>query len=158
MTITDNLAQCAVTWEDPTSDHTHACAGVAFPDHGGNHHLCRACGWVYPDDTYERNFITHDKTPGGADVTFKMIEDESGGIYWGYGHRDGPEFIEEINRWLLHCGAIDHLELVPVTTSIKHLWAKYENEGDEHFVLVKDHGSDALKKVAGVFPVTRLWL
>lgn len=106
--------------------------------------------------TYEHHFVTNDGP------IFQMIEDERGDIFWGYGHRDAKEFTDEVNRWLIHVNAITVPDdLIPLNTPVQHLWAKYENEdpdSSEHFVLVKDHGSDALKNAADVFPVTRLWL
>lgn len=110
-------------------------------------------------DTYEHHFITHDKAPtpaGDIDVTFNLIEDERGDIYWGYGHVAQSDFVVEVNRWLEHVGC-DGGE-IPDTTPVDHLWAKYENDGDERFELVKDYGSEVLKKAADVFPVTRLWI
>lgn len=99
--------------------------------------------------TYEHHFITNDGP------IFNMIEDESGDIFWGYGHREGPEFIAEVNRWLVHTNAVSTVpdDLVPTSTRVDHLWATLENPGDECFALVEDpdEGDD-------VFPVTRLWL
>ncbi|GAS92670.1 hypothetical protein [Mycolicibacterium brisbanense] len=96
--------------------------------------------------TYERYFITQD-----GDETFKMIEDESGGIFWGYGHRDRAEFVSEVNRWLIHVGA-DPKWILPVDdTSVEHLLVTPEDPECERFRLVPiDSGA------AVVFPVTRL--
>ena len=104
--------------------------------------------------TYERHFITHD---GGK--TFKMVEDECGDVFWGYGHREGPEFIEEVNRWLIYGCYVTHPDdLIALNERVEYLWAKYDDEYCEHFTVVRDYGSDVLKKAADVFPVTRLLL
>jgi len=100
-------------------------------------------------ETYEHYFITH-----SGDLTFKMIEDEWGDIWWGYGHRESREFIEEVNRWLIaECGVTDPDDLFALNTRVEHLWARYDDldRVGEHFTLV-DHPDPE----AGVFPVTRL--
>lgn len=97
-------------------------------------------------DTYEHHFITND-----GDI-FNLIEDESGGVYWGYGHIPAAEFIAEVNRWLLHCGC-DPNEPAPESTPVDHLWAKYDNDDDERFLLVKNPAPED-----DAFPVTRSWL
>jgi hypothetical protein len=104
--------------------------------------------------TYEHHFVTDDGP------IFQMIEDERGDIFWGYGHREGPEFIDEVNHWLIHVNAAMVPEdLIPLTQHVDHLWAKYDVEspdGSDHFKLVEDFGNDLLKKHADIFPVTRL--
>lgn len=98
----------------------------------------------------EDSFITRD-----IDKTFNMIEDESGDLFWGYGHRDGPEFIEEVNRWLIHaCGATVPDDLFPSSERVEHLWAKFDDQYREHFTLVEPTCTEA---DAHIFAVTRLW-
>lgn len=95
--------------------------------------------------TIEDRFVTQD-----IDKTFNMIEDENGEVFWGYGHRDGPEFIEEVNRWLIHaCGVIDPDDLFASSQQVEHLWARFND--DERFDLVDPIGTGP-----DVFQVTRL--
>jgi len=104
--------------------------------------------------TIEDRFVTR-----LADKTLNMIEDESGDIFWGYGHREGPEFIEEVNRWLIHeCGVTVPDDLFALSQPVEHLWAQMDDEHGERFTLVNDYGNDTLKQAAGVFPVTRLMI
>jgi hypothetical protein len=94
-----------------------------------------------------------------GDMTLNMIEDERGDIFWGYGHREGPEFIDEVNRYLIHeCGVTVPDDLFAASTPVEHLWAKFDADDEylEHFTLVNDYGNDTLKRAADVFPVTRL--
>ena len=110
--------------------------------------------------TYEHHFVTVDKesTPSGdVDRQFYLIGDENGDTWWGYGHVDPGDFIAEVNRWLKHCGLSGPDYEIGYGHRVDHLWARYENDDEERFVLVKDHGNDVLEKHADVFPVTRLW-
>ncbi len=98
------------------------------------------------EPTYEHHFVTNDGQ------TFNMIEDEWGDTFWGYGHRDGPEFIGEVNRWLIHVNAVVPDDLIPLNERVEHRWAVLDKPDDEHFTLVPaDSDPD-------VFPVTRLCL
>lgn len=101
--------------------------------------------------TYEHHFVTNDGP------IFNMIEDESGDVFWGYGHRDADEFTGEVNRWLIHVNAATVPDdLIRVGTPVEHLWAKYECEdpdGSDRFALTRElheHDDDE------IFPVTRL--
>lgn len=103
--------------------------------------------------TYEHYFITLDKavssTGRDLDVRFNLIEDESGDIFWGYGHQEADEFTAEINRWWEHTGAVTAPEdLIQVGTPVEHLWA---HSYDDEFRLCDKDADDA-------FPVTRLAL
>lgn len=96
--------------------------------------------------TREDNFITRD-----IGATFNMIEDESGDMFWGYGHRAGYEFIEEINRWLIHINAATVPDdLIPLNHRIDHFWASFDEPDGERFKLVPACDDP------NVFPVTRL--
>lgn len=99
--------------------------------------------------TYEHHFITND-----GDV-FKMIQDESGDTFWGYGHREAAEFIDEINRWMIYTGDVtDPDDLFhPETNQVDHMLA-YNHDG-ERFAIV-DPASSFIPEDA--FPVTRLWI
>jgi hypothetical protein len=97
--------------------------------------------------------IEHDDL--GQIVSFDVIEDEDGERFWGHGHVDPEEFIAEVNKWLVHVGAITSPDdfLYASTHKVEHLWAKMTTE--ERFELTKDlHEEDD----DGVFPVTRLML
>lgn len=100
--------------------------------------------------TYEHHFITNDGP------IFNMIEDESGEIYWGYGHRDPGEFVAEVMRWLQHVGAgPEPGEPHPsglMEHGVEHLWASLEDPYGERFKLVPACNDPE------VFPVTRLML
>lgn len=105
----------------------------------------------------EKLFMTYDKmsTPtGDIDVTFDLIEDESGDTWWGYGHVDPERFIAELNRWLDHTmgEAAQDFEL---DAKVDHLWAKLDDKYGEHFSLVEPTCTEA---DAHIFPVTRLFL
>jgi hypothetical protein len=94
-------------------------------------------------------FVTKD-----IDLTFNMIEDERGDVFWGYGHRDGPEFIEEVNRWLHHVsynGASDPDDLFAASQPVEHLWARMVT--DERFEMVRPADVDSVPQA---FPVTKL--
>ncbi|MCV7255293.1 hypothetical protein H7J86_24320 [Mycobacterium hackensackense] len=106
-----------------------------------------------PEANYEHHFITQDVDSDGNQVTFSIIEDESGDTFWGYGHRDAGEFIEEINRWAVHAGEIDPDMAIPNDHRVDHLYA-YNHDG-VHFKLVSP--TDSLIP-EDAFPVTRLWL
>lgn len=90
------------------------------------------------------NFVITD-----GDETFRVLEDENGDVWWGYGHWNPGEFIDEVNRWLIHLGALTDPDDMfhPEIHKIEHLWAKYRDE--EYFKLVDEPDSEA-------FPVTRL--
>lgn len=95
---------------------------------------------------YEHHFITNDGP------IFNMIEDDSGDVFWGYGHREPDEFTGEINRWLIHVNAATVPDdLIPLGAKVDHLWAKYKDGNDEYFELVESSEPHA-------FPVTRFWL
>lgn len=99
--------------------------------------------------TVEDLFITR-----GADRTFHMIEDESGDIWWGYGHRESAEFTDEVNRWLIReCGVNHPDDLFAANQAVEHLWARMDDQCEERFILVEPTGTEA---DADVFPVTRL--
>lgn len=89
-------------------------------------------------------FITKD----GA--TFRMIEDEWGDLFWGYGHREAAEFVGEVNSWLRHVGIFED-ELIPADHCIDHLWVKFDEGRDGYFTVVEPHSFTS-------FPVTRLML
>lgn len=99
--------------------------------------------------TYEHHFVTNDGP------IFNMIEDASGDIFWGYGHRDPNAFVNEVMRWLQHVGVgPEPGEPHPsglAEQSVEHLWACMDDERGEHFKLAGSEDADA-------FPVTRLWL
>lgn len=94
------------------------------------------------EPTNERHFVTLD-----VSARFAMIEDESGDVFWGYGHRDATEFITEVNRWLEHMGVGSYA--LPDGTPIEHRWARLDNEHGDRFSLVDESADDA-------FPVTRV--
>lgn len=100
--------------------------------------------------TYEHHFVTLDKDADGNDVRFGLIEDESGGTFWGYGHVAASEFVAEVNRWIRHCGLADEELPNEAPTPVDHLWACVQ---DDNFRLI-DHAEDA----SDPFPVTRLRL
>lgn len=103
----------------------------------------------------EDNFVMIDRDGDGNKLTFNMIEDESGDVFWGYGHIDPATFIGEVNRWLIHIGADpEHVFSTGEDVgSVERLWAKYENEDDERFKLVTARD---LKVGETMFAVTRL--
>lgn len=104
----------------------------------------------------EDNFVMTDLDKDGNTLTFDVIEDESGDVYWGYGHVDPATFIAEINRWIVHTmGEEEAIYTDPdkLPSKVDHLWAKYTS--DERFELVEPTGTEA---DADTFPVTRLWL
>jgi hypothetical protein len=103
--------------------------------------------------TYEHHFVMADKDADGNKITFGVIEDESGDIYWGYGHVLPDEFTAEVNRWFVHTGSVtDPDDLVQVGTPVEHLWATLDDEHGERFTLVDP------QEIAEAFPVTRLML
>lgn len=103
---------------------------------------------------YEKYFITQDKTRDGHDIEFRMIEDEGGDIFWGYGHREGPEFVEEVNRWLIHVNAATVPDdLFALNTRVEHLYVTPVNPEFERFRRVEADSGDAV-----VVPVTRLMI
>ncbi len=103
-------------------------------------------------EPYEHIFVTHDGE-------FNMIEDEWGDIWWGYGHREGPEFIEEVNRWLIHaCGAKVPDDLFAASEKVEHLWATPEDPECERFKLVAKPWLRSKEDADKVFPVTRLMI
>ncbi|WP_100514100.1 hypothetical protein [Mycobacteroides abscessus] len=53
---------------------------------------------------------------GRNSVRFNMIEDESGSIFWGYGHLEAHVFVAEVNRWMRHVGVDDD--------ELPNLWAR----------------------------------
>ena len=103
--------------------------------------------------TYEHLFVTHDGE------VFKMIEDESGDIWWGYGHRDGPEFIEEVNRWLIHaCGVTVPDDLFASSRQVEHLWVRMDDPDGERFTVVDKPWLGSKEAANELFPVTRLMI
>ncbi|MEH3129409.1 MAG: hypothetical protein PGN30_00010 [Mycolicibacterium neoaurum] len=101
-------------------------------------------------------FITADQDPDGTAVTFKIIEDESGDIFWVHGHVPAAEFIGEINRWLTH--TLDEDEVLRLDLPIDHLWAKFDDENHDRFKLVEKPWLGTKEQADRVFPVTRLLL
>ncbi len=103
-------------------------------------------------------FVTHDSTYEGDPISFNIIEDEDGDVFWGYGHQRAEEFLGEINRWLVHVGLDDpENELVSLAAhgrSVNHLWARMKDASDERFDLVKS----VYDRLDDCFPVTRLVL
>lgn len=104
--------------------------------------------------TIAQMFITEDKTADGGDVTFNMIEDESGDIYWAYGHVDGDAFGDEVNRWWIHTGTVtDPDDLIQVGHRVEHMWAILNPNDEWRFIL-----ANVTADTMGAFPVTRLML
>lgn len=103
-----------------------------------------------PEATYEHHFITIDQDEAGNNVRFNMIEDESGSIFWGYGHHEPHVFVAEVNRWMRHVGVDDDELPNEATTPVEHLWAR-RVEDDFKLTDNKNEDNDS-------FPITRLWL
>lgn len=101
-------------------------------------------------------FITRDTRSDGTVVTFNMIEDEAGDIFWAHGHVPAAEFIGEINRWLTH--TVDEDEVLHLDLHVDHLWAKLDDEHPERFKLVDKPWLGTKEQADSVFPVTRLLL
>lgn len=100
--------------------------------------------------TYEHHFVMSERDTDGNKITFVVIEDEGGDLYWGYGHVPADEFTDEVNRWLVHTNAATVPDdLIQVGTPVQHLWAVLDDDG-ERFTLVDS------PEVAEAFPVTRL--
>lgn len=99
----------------------------------------------------EDNFVMIETDADNNPITFNTIEDESGDIFWGYGHQDADTFIDEINRWLVHTGAITDPDdfLFPQHHKVEHRYAKMTT--DERFELTESDDD-------GAFLVTRLML
>lgn len=90
------------------------------------------------------------------DETFNMIEDESGDIWWGYGHQNAAEFTDEVNRWLIcECGVTCPDDLFAATQPVEHLWARMNGDDDERFTLAEPTMRES---DANLFPVTRLMM
>lgn len=102
-------------------------------------------------DTWAGSFVTTDHDEDGNTITFDMIEDESGDIFWGYGHIPAAQFIPEVNRWLDHVG-IDSLDPADMNY-VEHVWARFKEDNDERFDIIEELPKDAGD---GFFPVTRL--
>lgn len=99
--------------------------------------------------TYEHHFVTLDKDGAGNTVTFKMIEDERGDIFWAYHHVPPRDFINEVNRYLANVDeTIEPIEPMVDGPAVKHLWARMTDE--ERFEVV------AWADDPEIFPVTRL--
>lgn len=100
--------------------------------------------------TYEHHFITKDKNEAGHMLTFNMIEDESGDVFWAYHHVEPREFIEEVNRWLKNCAVPEEQLIQPLIDgpAVKHLWARMID--DERFKICQWEAG------GHIFPVTRL--
>lgn len=98
--------------------------------------------------TVEHLFMTRD-----VNRTFNMIEDEDGDVFWGFGHREAPEFTNEVNQWLIsECGVTDPDDLFAASQPVEHLWAYMD--GDSHrFKLAKEPDPEL-----NTFPVTRLMI
>lgn len=106
------------------------------------------------EPTYEHHFVTQDRDADGNPLFFNLIEDESGDIWYGYGHVPPAEFVAEINRWLEHCGVFEDEWTSPVEAdSVQHVYA-YNYDG-ERFKMVADLTGDGLGET---FPITRLWV
>jgi hypothetical protein len=90
------------------------------------------------------------------DDTFNMIEDESGDIWWGYGHQNDAEFTDEVNRWLIReCGVTHPDDLFAANKPVEHLWARMNGDDDERFTLAEP----VMRQCdADLFPVTRLMI
>jgi hypothetical protein len=101
----------------------------------------------------EDNFVTTDKDHFGNPVRFEMMEDESGDIFWAYGHVDPVKFVGEINRWLMHVG-MDIMALIVDHSGVEHLYARMDEDGERFQI----HGPTMTEADAHMFPVTRLML
>jgi hypothetical protein len=97
--------------------------------------------------TIERHFITEDGE------TFNVIEDESGGIFWGHGHREMNEFVTEVNRWLIHVGADPEWVFSPDDTPVEHLWVAPVDDQWERWTVEEPFGVNSNRWLV---PVTRL--
>jgi alkyl hydroperoxide reductase subunit AhpC len=96
-------------------------------------------------------FITTEHDQDGNTLTFNMIEDESGDVFWGYGHREADEFTAEVNRWFVYCGIVtDPDDLIQVSTPVEHLHVRWNDEYRDRFTIMEN--------VNDAFPVTRLML
>lgn len=136
--------------------HSMHCPDCGKSCGGQGHFSCperKAKKWA-------RNFVTtdNDSNAPGKLVEFKMIEDENGDVFWAYGHVDREEFIAEINRWLVHCGVGSFDQIAAAEHKVDHLWAKYNDDNEERFKLVKDTGPMSTFLCVDAFPVTRLML
>lgn len=109
----------------------------------------------------EDNFTMSDVDADGNVLTFSVIQDESGDTFWAYGHVDPEEFVEELNRWIVHtmgedeCIYSDLAELAQAAVCVDHLWACMDEDRDEIFHVREPSGTEA---DASTFPVTRLFL
>ncbi|TQK29410.1 hypothetical protein FBY28_2413 [Arthrobacter sp. SLBN-53] len=101
-------------------------------------------------------FVTHDQNADGTAITFAIVEDESGDVFWAHGHVPATEFIGEINRWLTH--TLDEDEVLRLDLPIDHLWAKFDDEHRDRFKLVDKPWLGTKEQADQVFPVTRLLL
>jgi hypothetical protein len=106
---------------------------------------------VSDEATYEHHFVTNDGP------IFNMIEDESGDIFWGYGHVPPGEFLAEVNRWAIHVGAVDSDHVMP-DHKVEHLWARMDDQHGERFALVDKSWLGTKEAADDIFPVTRLML
>lgn len=100
----------------------------------------------------EELLTTTDRDSAGNTVTFNMIEDESGDLFWTYGHGEPSEFAAEVNRWLTHLG-MDGGGLLAPDSKVEHLWARMSKTDEERFDLYEPTGSES---DAHMFPVSRL--
>lgn len=106
------------------------------------------------DATCGHFFVTRD-----GEKIFNMIEDESGDIFWGYGHISQSELIEEVNRWLIHVALVTHPDdLISLNEPVEHLWARMDDEYGERFTLVNVPWLGTKEAADNLFPVTRLML
>ena len=109
----------------------------------------------------EELFTTVDRDADGNVVTFGVVEDESGGTYWAFGHVDPAQFIAEVNRWLVHTVGEDEQvysdpeQLARAGPHVDWLHARMNGPDDERFTLGLPVGRDS---DADLFPVTRLQL
>jgi hypothetical protein len=118
-------------------------------DRIGTHHYRLTTTGEAMTQAIEDRFITR-----LGDRTLNMIEDENGDVFWGYDHQDAPEFIDQVNQYLIwECGVTDPDDLFAASQPVEHLWAKFDDEHGEHFTLREPvmRESDA-----ELFPVTRL--
>lgn len=105
----------------------------------------------------ENNFVMTDQDFFGNPCRFEVIEDESGDIFWAYGHVDPVKFIAEVNRWLMHV-RVDITALIVDITGVEHRHAFLENDDDEKFQILPQFNSAERRAEVRAFPVTRLIL
>ena len=102
--------------------------------------------------TLADTFVTFDRDKDGNDLRFEMIEDESGDVFWAYGHVPAPKLIDEVNAWFIHVDVVTNSFdlLFPDTTKVTYHAADLDAD-NERFTITNTPGADSL-------PVTRLVL